>query len=70
MTNQAGKGSATRPRDNRYCTAEQYAENHARVFGKPKPPKTSRVRSTVIKDGKPKPGPMIALDEDGLRIEP
>lgn len=30
----AGKGSKRRPRDNRYCTAEQEAERWERVFPK------------------------------------
>ena len=30
----AGKGSRRRPRDNRYCTREQYDENYERIYGK------------------------------------
>jgi len=69
MTNQAGKGSKRRQRDNRFCTAEQYAENYERAFSKSRLPKPGRVRTTVFKDGEPMSGPMLILDEDGMRIE-
>ena len=64
-TGQVGKGSKRRPRDRRYCTREQYAERFDAIdWGK-----TSRVRTIVFVNGEPQPGPMLALDDKGLRIE-
>ena len=36
MNGDAGKGSARRPRDDRYCTLEQYAQRFDATFGKGK----------------------------------